>query len=87
MNYPSLGITLVLHRQYLPGHNCYEVWCMGMMLLQGVLWNACFVLNILVFFFSEIAIKSACLVESNSNIRVEWIVSTQKTKIKSGDFS
>ena len=59
---------------------------MGMMLLQGVLWNSCFVLNILVF-FAEIAIKSACLVESNSSIRVEWIVSTQKTKIKSGDFS
>ena len=54
-----------------------------MMLLQGVLWNS---LNIL-YFFAEIAIKSACLVESNSSIRVEWIVSTQKTKIKSGDFS
>ena len=56
------------------------------MLLQGVLWNSFFALNILIF-FAEIAIKSACFVEGNSSIRVEWMVSTQKTKIKSGDFS
>ena len=41
------------------------------------------VLNTLVFFFSEIVITSACLVENNNSVRVEWIVSTQ---ITSGDF-